>query len=102
VVEEDKATGTGTKIYGTSTKAEKSALLQQLLRGGGQQGTTSDPFLTYINYFYDVGGESILPPTGAPTKKDAQGKRAQSANDPFKSAFAEGGSVTDLIRILRR
>jgi hypothetical protein len=79
--------------------------LQQLLGGtqqGTQQGTTSDPFLTYINYFYDVGGESILPPAGVPTKKDAQGGRAQSANDPFKSAFAEGGSVTDLIRILRR
>jgi hypothetical protein len=62
-----------------------------------------------IGYFYDIGGENILPPTGEQIQpldqedeeKPKDTRLAKAKEDPFKYLFAEGGSVDDLLRILR-
>jgi hypothetical protein len=76
------------------TTSSNAAALLALLQGQQQAPAQkiTPPELAKIGYFYDISGEDILPP--GQTKPQLQ-------EDKFKQFYATGGTVQDLLKILR-
>jgi len=61
-----------------------------------QQVNVSDVKPAEIKYLYDIGGESIFAP--GITEEEKERRRI---NDYIKQNFYEGGTIYDLLRILK-